>query len=85
MEVPDNAGEGGNKQEGRERKKIQWHCWLILDPFEDQFEKSAEKRKEAVAKNELHRLKNIKTAQKAAKIKGSILNHYNIMKLVLCN
>lgn len=43
---------------------------FYLDPSEDQFEKRAEKRKEAVSKNEFHRLRNIKTTQKAGKIKG---------------
>jgi hypothetical protein len=51
----------------------------FLDPFEDQFEKSSEKRTELTSKNELHRLKNIKTAQKTAKIKGSVLRDYNVM------
>jgi len=33
--------------------------WCVADPYEDQFEKRVKAKKEAVAKNELQRLRNI--------------------------
>ena len=37
---------------------------IILDPFEDQFEKRKTAKKERIAKNELQRLRNIKKNMK---------------------
>ena len=62
--------EGGREGEGEREREGERKCFQYLDPFEDQFEKSAEKRRETMAKNEFKRLKNIKTAQKAGKVKG---------------
>ena len=45
----------------------------FLDPYEDQFEKKSEKRKERVAKNEYQRLRNIARSQKSAKVKGILM------------
>ena len=41
-----------------------------IDPYEDQFEKKAEKRHELVAKNEFQRLKNIAKGGKGGALKG---------------
>lgn len=35
------------------------------DPYEDQFQKKIKAKKESVAKNELHRLRNIARSQKS--------------------
>jgi hypothetical protein len=43
---------------------------LKPDPYEDQFEKRDSKRKEAIAKNEYQRLRNIKRNLKDGKVKG---------------
>ena len=45
----------------------------LLDPYEDQFEKKAEKIKERVAKNEYQRLSNIARSQKSVKVKGIVM------------
>ena len=44
--------------------------WCDADPFEDQFEKRLKAKKEAVAKNELQRLRNIARNMKG---KGAVL------------
>lgn len=47
--------------------------WCIyIDPYEDQFEKRSEKRKEAIAKNEYQRLRNISRSIKGSKVKGKV-------------
>ena len=77
MQVRRIVVEGGRGERERERERERDSMMLghiNLDPYEDQFEKSAEKRKEAVAKNEFHRLRNVKTAQKAGKIKGMVVH-----------
>ena len=49
-------------------------CCLCLDPYEDQFEKKIQAKKERVAKNEYQRLRNI---AKNKKIPGEKL-HYHL-------
>ena len=41
-----------------------------IDPYEDQFEKQSEAKKERIAKNEYQRLRNIAKAEKSGKLKG---------------
>ena len=96
--MPDNAGkriiverkgggergrEGGRENEGVCESEYYYDfAGRYVDPFEDQFEKSAEKRQEAVAKNEFQRLRNVAMSQKAGKIKGIIIIMHNSLKLV---
>ena len=42
----------------------------FVDPYEDQFEKHSEARKEKIAKNEYQRLKNIAKNTKGKRVKG---------------
>ena len=51
------------------------HCMIhvhIIDPYEDQFEKQSEARKERIAKNEYQRLRNIARAEKSGTLKGIV-------------
>lgn len=49
---------------------------LILDPYEDQFAKKKEEKKERVAKNELQRLRNIARAQKSKGALSVVVCHF---------
>lgn len=66
LEVPESAGEP---------------MWLRtstrgIDPYEDQFEKQSEAKKERIAKNEYQRLRNIARAEKSGTLKGTC-QYYN--------
>ena len=39
--------------------KDDYPCYFCLDPYEDQFEKKIQAKKERIAKNEYQRLRNI--------------------------